>query len=115
MTENSTVIKIETLSELKEILEDDFELLVSSYLEDAHSRMERLEAAIAAADAAVIKAEAHSLKGSSLNLGAQSLPELCSVLEKCGNDEALQDTPELFSKIQGEFAKVQSILKNHVA
>lgn len=113
MIENNEVIKAETLNELKEILEDDFSLLVSSYLEDAQCRMEKLQSAIESADAAVIKAEAHSLKGSSLNLGAQSLPELCSQLEKCGGEGALQDTPELFSKIKSEFSKVELLLSQH--
>lgn len=113
MINTNEVVKTETIIELKEILADEFSNLVTSYLEDAQARMKKLQLAIEGADAAVIKAEAHSLKGSSLNLGAQCLPELCSQLESCGNTESLEDTPELFSKIESEFLRVESALSQH--
>lgn len=115
MIDNREIVRTETLVELKEILEDDFGMLVTSYLEDAQSRIRKLQLAIEDADAAVIKAEAHSLKGSSLNLGAQSLPELCSQLEDCGNTESLEDTPALFIKIENEFLKVETVLSQHAS
>lgn len=113
-TDNCEVIKAETIVELKEILADEFGVLVSSYLEDAQTRMKKLQLAIDDADAAVIKAEAHSLKGSSLNLGAQCLPQLCSQLEHCGNAQVFDDVPELFNQIENEFLRVESVLVQHL-
>ncbi|MFT6093556.1 MAG: HPt (histidine-containing phosphotransfer) domain-containing protein [Pseudohongiellaceae bacterium] len=115
MIDPSDVVKTETIVELKEILADDFSVLVTSYIEDAQARIKKLQIAIKDADAAVIKAEAHSLKGSSLNLGARSLPELCSLLESCGNTDSLEDTPALFSKIENEFLKVETVLSQHAS
>lgn len=115
MIDIDAVIKSETLTELKEILEDDFEVLVSSYLEDARSRLVRLAAAIRESDAPVVKAEAHSLKGSSLNLGTLNLPALCSQLESQGNTGKLEGAPELFSKIETEFSKVEKALGEYSA
>ena len=109
------VVKTETIVELKEILADDFNVLVTSYLEDAQARIKKLQLAIEDADAAVIKAEAHSLKGSSLNLGARSLPELCSQLESCGDTDSLEDTPALFSQIENEFLRVETVLSQHAS
>jgi HPt (histidine-containing phosphotransfer) domain-containing protein len=113
MIDTSEVVKTETIVELKEILAEDFGVLVTTYLEDAQLRIKKLQLAIAAADVAVIKAEAHSLKGSSLNLGAMSLPELCSQLENCGINESLEGTPALFSKIENEFLRVETALSQY--
>jgi HPt (histidine-containing phosphotransfer) domain-containing protein len=115
MINPSDVVKTETIVELKEILADDFNVLVTSYLEDAQARIKKLQLAIEDADAAVIKAEAHSLKGSSLNLGARSLPELCSQLESCGDTDSLEDTPALFSQIENEFLRVETVLSQHAS
>ncbi|MFT6401134.1 MAG: HPt (histidine-containing phosphotransfer) domain-containing protein [Pseudohongiellaceae bacterium] len=115
MIDPSDVVKTETIVELKEILADDFNVLVTSYLEDAQARIKKLQLAIEDADAAVIKAEAHSLKGSSLNLGARSLPELCSQLESCGDTDSLEDTPALFSQIENEFLRVETVLSQHAS
>lgn len=115
MIDSSDAVKIEMIVELKEILADDFNVLVSSFLEDSQARIKKLQLAIEDADAAVIKAEAHSLKGSSLNLGAKSLPELCSQLESCGNTDSLEDTPALFSQIEHEFLKVETALSQYAS
>lgn len=115
MIDSNDVVKTETIVELKEILADDFSILVTSYLEDSQARIKKLQLAIQDADAAVIKAEAHSLKGSSLNLGARSLPELCSQLESCGNTESLEETPALFTKIEHEFLRVETALSQYAS
>lgn len=113
MINENEVIQSETLKELKDILEDEFDVLVSSYLEDAQSRLDKLAAAIQQSDAAVIKAEAHSLKGSSLNLGASGLAELCSLLEKCGNTGELGEAVTLFAKTEAEFCKAKTVLESY--
>lgn len=115
LTECNRVIQEDIISELKDILADDFPVLVTTYLEDSGERIARLEAAIADADAANIRVEAHSLKGSSSNLGATGLADLCSKLENCGAAEELDSAPILFSQIQSEFLVAENCLKQHLA
>ncbi len=108
------MIQEEIITELKEILAEEFPLLVSTYLEDANARITRLQSAISASDAANIRVEAHSLKGASSNLGVSGLAELCSRLEDCGANEELDGVDSLFSQIQTEFTAAEGCLKQHL-
>jgi len=66
---NTEAINPHVITELKEILAEEFPVLVTTYLQDANGRLLRLQAAIERRDAPGVKMEAHSLKGSSINLG----------------------------------------------
>ncbi|MFT4862783.1 MAG: HPt (histidine-containing phosphotransfer) domain-containing protein [Pseudohongiellaceae bacterium] len=113
MTDIEAAVKTEMIVELKEILAADFDSLVDSFIKDAHSRMTKLQQAIAASNCEVVRAEAHSLKGSSLNLGALLFPQLCSELEDQGKAGDLEGSEGLFGKIKSEFARVESELHDH--
>ena len=114
MTDQDEVIQSEVLIELKEILADDFPELVTTYLEDAMQRMDRLETAIAASDASNVKLEAHSLKGASANIGARNLADLCAEMENQGEAERLEQAPELFSKIRSQFSATEQYLNQQL-
>ena len=74
-------LNLEQLSELKEVLEDEFSVLITTYLEDAQLRQQMITAAISAKDYEAARLAAHSLKGASANLGALMLAEICEHLE----------------------------------
>ena len=74
-------LNLEQLSELKEVLEDEFSVLITTYLEDAQLRQQMITAAISAKDYDAARLAAHSLKGASANLGALMLAEICEHLE----------------------------------
>lgn len=111
MIDNNDLLNADMIGELKEILADDFAMLVNSYLDDAVRRMALLKNAIQDSDAEIIRNEAHSLKGSSLNLGALTLPEMFSKMEASGKDNQLESVAELFSDIELEFSRVEAALK----
>ena len=67
----------EQLAELKDVLEDEFGILISTYLADAKLRLQGLQNQ----DYDAVRLAAHSLKGASANLGALLLAELCEKLE----------------------------------
>ncbi len=115
MTNTNAAVKIEMITELKEILAEDFNSLVDSFIKDAQSRLIKLQQAITARNSEVVRAEAHSLKGSSLNLGALVLPQLCSELEDRGKKSDLEGSEGLFGQIESEFARVESELNHHAA
>lgn len=74
-------IDAEQLAELKEVLEDEFSVLIDTYLTDAKFRLQLIENGINSQDYEAVRLAAHSLKGASANLGALMLAELCEKLE----------------------------------
>jgi HPt (histidine-containing phosphotransfer) domain-containing protein len=74
-------LNLEQLAELKDVLEEEFSVLITTYLQDAVLRQQMITAAISAKDYEAARLAAHSLKGASANLGALMLAEICEHLE----------------------------------
>ncbi len=115
MTSIENAVKIDMIIELKEILAEEFNVLVDSFVNDAQRRTIAIKNAIATTDLEVVRTEAHSLKGSSLNLGAQLLPQLCAELENLGKSGELEGMSCLCDKIELELTRVESELSQHAA
>lgn len=115
MTSIENAVKIEMIVELKEILADEFNVLVDSFVDNAQRRLIAIKTGIANSDSEVIRTQAHSLKGSSLNLGARLLPQLCAEMEDLGKSGELSGLSSLFNKIELELARVESELSQHAA
>nr|HQV22619.1 Hpt domain-containing protein [Agitococcus sp.] len=56
-------IDTEQLAELKEVLEDEFSVLIDTYLTDAKLRLTLIKNGIATQDYEAVRLAAHSLKG----------------------------------------------------
>lgn len=98
------------LESLKEVMEDDFVLLLETFVQDSNERIAKLQSLVNTDDKEAIRRAAHSFKGSSSNVGATHLTNLCCTLEKkalAGNLEQLQED---LAAIEQEFAQVQSLL-----
>ncbi|PKM21536.1 MAG: Hpt domain-containing protein [Gammaproteobacteria bacterium HGW-Gammaproteobacteria-14] len=78
---DTSVLDMELVTELREIMAEGFAVLVESYERDASQRLAALSAAVMTLDRAALRQVAHSLKGSSSNLGAVSVAALCVELE----------------------------------
>ena len=100
--------------ELKSLLADDYNELVERYVEDSGARMQRIADSIASDDMQQLYTEAHGVKGSSQNIGAHKLAEICAVLEKIGLGNDHGDKQQLFAAAQHEFAVVCEYLKSTV-
>lgn len=113
---DTTIAPVEsaTLNELKDILDDEFPLLVNTYIQDVDQRMARLRNAIGAAEPAEVRAEAHALKGSSRNLGVNPLGELFARLETLGKSGELAGASELLPAIEKELARAQEFLRAQI-
>lgn len=101
-----TQLDQDTLRELRSVLGADFLLLVNTWLADSETRLTMLRTAAAAADAAALREAAHSFKGSSLNLGALRLADLCLAMETAARSGALTDVPALLAAIESEYRQV---------
>ncbi|HEY8942232.1 MAG TPA: Hpt domain-containing protein [Cellvibrio sp.] len=103
----------DTLDTLKQVMEDDFNLLIETFRQDSIERLKKLHEVVQGNDADLIRRAAHSFKGSSSNIGAQQLSALCAALEKkavAGNFQGLADDVQA---IEQEFLHVQSLLANY--
>jgi HPt (histidine-containing phosphotransfer) domain-containing protein len=100
------------LNELKMIMENDFDLLITTFVTDSLERVATLRLAIAAGDVHAVRAAAHSFKGSSLNICAPLLSELCRQLEAEGKEGQLISAPDLLVSIEAEFDAVCTSLRN---
>ncbi|SRR5690554_69301 len=102
----------EALAELKDVMEDEFEVLIQTYLADSRSRIESLQQALAENDPEGFARTAHSFKGSSINIGAPRLGQVCFEAEKLGKAGALEQAPAVLDRIEAEFREVQQRLEN---
>lgn len=101
----------EALTELQDVMEDEFDVLIETYLKDSTDRISYLRNAIGTSDADAFAKTAHSFKGSSINIGAPKLGELCLKAEEAGKDKRLDEAAEVVDAIETEFQRVEKTLK----
>jgi HPt (histidine-containing phosphotransfer) domain-containing protein len=106
-------LDLDALHTLKQVMENDFSLLVDTFIQDSSSRIATLRQLVQGNDADLIRRTAHSFKGSSSNLGALQLSALCSAIEKkalAGNFNGLAAD---LAELENEFAKVEQSLRSY--
>jgi len=96
----------EVLSGLQEVMEGEYPKLLDTFLDDSQKRVEALRKA--RDDATALGRIAHSFKGSSGNLGAVRLAQLCQRLE-VESVESNADLGALVDQIDHEFALVKPL------
>jgi HPt (histidine-containing phosphotransfer) domain-containing protein len=105
----------ETLREIEEDSDDSLVLeLIASFEIDTARRFERLHESFLQRDAARVKAEAHSMRGSSRQMGAEALADLCQALE---GGAPQMNWPELecqAKQAEACFAEVRSAMSEYV-
>ncbi len=84
--------------------------LIDIYLDDSPAQIRVLRDAIESREGEVAASAAHRLKGSSGNLGADSLAALCRRVEESGRDNRVEEMPDLLNDIEREFSRVKECL-----
>lgn len=102
----------DTLNTLKQVMEDDFALLLDTFVQDSTERISTLREVIKGTDADLIRRAAHSFKGSSSNIGAPQLAALCFELEKKALEKRLDALAVDLDSIEKEFAHVLVLLRS---
>ncbi|TGN41227.1 Hpt domain-containing protein [Marinobacter confluentis] len=105
----------EALTELQDVMEDEFDVLIETYLKDSSDRISHLRSAIGSADPDAFARTAHSFKGSSINIGAPMLGELCLRAEEAGKDNRLDEASDVVDAIEVEFQRIEQTLKRFLA
>lgn len=96
----------EMLDNLKTILEDRFELLITTYISDSESRRARLREALERKDFEAIRHEAHGLKGSSRNIGANEFADICATVETQATHKDDTDLEQNIAAVEQKLAAV---------
>ena len=74
------------MRELREILEDEFDEIITAFLLDAQTKRAVVQSAVSDGNSAALREAAHSMKGSARNMGAHALGEAAYELEALGRD-----------------------------
>ena len=101
----------EIFAELEEIMEGDFSVLLETYLSDSKSKLDSLGEAFQQEDVKKVRDIAHGFKGSSLNIGAHLLAQLCEEVENFARDEKLGEASQVSPKIMSEFQEVKGFIE----
>ena len=99
---NKTIV-----DELKLIMQDDVGILFEAYLDDTQSKLVELSNVIADSDCDLTRRLAHSIKGSSRNVGASELSDLCESLESAARNEQVERLKELAEEISLSFVETR--------
>jgi len=104
-------IDLAQIQELKDIMEEAFDDLISTYLTDSEAKLNLLKQAIADQNCSDIAELAHSVKGASANIFAEDLSALCRVVEDAGRAQQLDGLDQNISDIFAEFENVKTQLQ----
>lgn len=103
-------IDLAVLKELKEIMEEDFDELILTFIADGQIQLDNLRKAIDASAADDIKRIAHTIKGSSANIGAMELSEAGRILEFNAAGMQFDAADEYYEDIKREYEAVKTAL-----
>lgn len=99
------------LEVLRDVMEDEYSLLLQTFLQDSEERLRLLRQTESSADMQAMRLAAHSFKGSCSNMGALLLAGLCKQLEELARREQPAGVPALLEQVEREFAIVRILFK----
>nr|WP_240125804.1 ATP-binding protein [Thermomonas alba] len=109
-----SVLDGNVLGELREVLGDEVDNIISVYLEDAPRLIAQLERAAVTSDPIALRVTAHTLKSSSANVGATTLANAARELEHGARDGTLTDPASAVAAIVTEFERVRAALQSQL-
>ncbi len=112
--EQPTHLNTRTVEELRELMQENFEPILQTYMRDTPIRFKTMRDAITASDAEQLYRAAHSLKSASASLGANGLSEFARQLEFMGREDDLEDATEIFNEAVREYGIVRHALKKYL-
>ncbi len=109
-----SVLDAEVVSELQDIMGQDFQMLVESFQRDGEQRLVALDQRFGG-DADTLRSQAHSFKGSSSNLGAVRVADVCMELETLASNGELANAPPLIDSLKRHFQQACAALRATLA
>lgn len=105
-------VDMDRLMEFTDGSPENLRELLELYLSQTAEQLEKLRAAVAAADAAEVRRVAHSCAGASATCGMRHLVPLLRELERQGRDGKLTDAETLFAQTTREFQRIRLFLES---
>ena len=102
----SDLLDTNMLDELREIMEDDFPMLLQTFLTESEKQFQSAKIAWQEQQMDDLRRHVHSLKGSCGNIGAQQLRETCETLEYKAKDHEVAEIPELLELVHQQLGEV---------
>jgi HPt (histidine-containing phosphotransfer) domain-containing protein len=99
------------LATLQEVMEDEYSTLLEVFLQDSEARIVRIRHLMAQVpvDLLEVSMTAHSFKGSSSNMGAMRLVELCRELEDRTRERQVDGLARLLASVEDEYSIVRRL------
>jgi HPt (histidine-containing phosphotransfer) domain-containing protein len=85
--------------------------IITSYLSDATTLIQKSRVAFAENDIATLTRNAHSLKSTSLTVGATRVATVAKELEMAGRSGAIDAAPMLLTALTAEYAAAENLLQ----
>ncbi len=108
MPSDPAILDPEVQQALREVMRDDYDLLVDTFLADAQMRLTHLQLSLQAQDWAAFRQTAHSFRGSCGNMGAVAMHDACQRAEAAAMaanvaaaESALQSLQDLHQRVTG--------------
>ena len=95
-----------TLQDLRGLGTDFFKDLVGVYLKESGESIPVLRTSLDGRDAVTLEKTAHTLKGSSGNLGAERLSNLCGELQTASRAKEWERCADLVGRVEKEYPVV---------
>jgi CheY-like chemotaxis protein len=105
------VLNPQSLQDLREMLQDNFGLLLQTCLKEFPAQLTALQQALAQGDAGAFRRTAHGLKSSSTYLGAVELADLAQALEALGQTGNLEAATLLIGQAEAAYQRVRPLLE----
>lgn len=110
MSEQLPDIDTAALDALRDLMEDDYPLLLETFLTDAKVRLGQLREALVNNDLEAFRQAAHSFKGSCGNMGALALEQACLNAENAALKGDAATASDTYSRIREHFTRLQAQL-----
>ncbi len=113
-TRSTPLLDEKVLSELREIMDEDYLALLRTFLRNAPELIDEISSAIERRDVDGMVIPVHSLKSSSANVGAMRLSELARGAEKSARSGDLMAAEAAFAALESAFGEAAEALRQHM-
>ena len=112
MTES---LDINLLNELQEIMEEEFPLLLETYLTESQTQYQLVVHSADAKSLDELRRSAHALKGSCANVGAMRSAEICQVIEQAAASGEIEPVAQHVALLEAELQIVRNGLSERLS
>lgn len=108
----SSPINMEILNQLREILGEDFALILDSFNEEGEKLIKAMSSAMEDRNMDLIKEAAHSMKSMSGNVGAMLLSELADQMQIASANADAVKVEEIWPQVRDQYSLAVDVLNN---